>query len=43
MAQFADGVNPDLGLLQPGDDEFLQELLGSEVPTLDSVNTLVRV
>ena len=28
MAQFADGVNPDLSLLQPGDDEFLQELLG---------------
>ena len=42
MAQFADGSNAeDLSLLHPGDDEFLQELLGSEVPSLDGVSTLV--
>ena len=41
MAHFADGVNPDLSLLQPCDDEFLQELLGSEDPSLDGVSSLV--
>ena len=35
MARFPDGANAeDLGLLHPGDDEFLQELLGSETPSL---------
>ena len=42
MARFADGAHAeDLGLLHPGDDEFLQELLGNETPALDGVATLV--
>ncbi len=42
MARFADAAHAeDLGLLQPGDDEFLQELLGSETPSLDGVTPLV--
>ena len=42
MARFPDGASAeDLGLLHPGDDEFLQELLGSEPPSLDGVATLV--